>query len=64
MYGDRDVVAKRVVVQHVDREEQDDVDQPAADGDTVRSEEERGSVSVQLGYVARDGHEDELHKGQ
>lgn len=64
MYGDRYIVAKCVVVQHIDGEEQEDVDEPTADGNAVGPEEEGGSVGVELGEVACDGDEDELHKSQ
>ena len=64
MYRNGDVVAERMVVQHVDGEEEEDVDQPAAEGHAVRSEEEGRAVGVELGDVACDGHEDELNKGQ
>ena len=40
MYRHRYVVAKRVVVQHVDTEKEDNVDEPASYRDTVRLEEE------------------------
>lgn len=62
--GDGDVVAEGMVVQDVDGEEQEDVDEPAADGDAVRSEEEGRPAGIELGDVAGDGHEDELDEGQ
>lgn len=64
MYRNRDIVAECMVVQHVDGEEEEDIDQPPADGDTVRSEEEGWPVGVELGEVAGGSDEDELHKGQ
>jgi hypothetical protein len=64
VYGDGDVVAEGMVVQHVDGEEEEDVDQPAAEGHTVRSKEEGRAVRVELGDVARGGHEDELYEGE
>jgi hypothetical protein len=62
--GDGDVVAESMVVQDVDGEEQDDIDEPAADGDAVRSEEEGGTAWIELRDVAGSGNEDELDKGQ
>lgn len=64
MDGDGDVVAEGMVVQDVDGEEQEDIDEPAADGDAVWSEEERGPAWVELREVARGGNEDELDEGQ
>lgn len=64
MHRYRYVVAECMVVQDVDAEEQDDVDQPAADGHLVGRNEERRARGVELGDVAGDGHEEELDKRQ
>jgi hypothetical protein len=64
MYRHGDVIAERMVVQHIDGEEEEDVDQPAAEGNAVRSEKEWGAVGVELGDVASGGNEDELNEGQ
>ena len=64
MYRNRDIVAECMVVQHVDGEEEEDIDQPPADGDAVRSKEEGWAVGVELGKVAGGSNEDELYKGQ
>lgn len=53
-----------MVVEHVDTEEQDDIDDPAADGHSVRREEERWTLRVELGYVSGNSNEEELNKGQ
>lgn len=63
MHGDRDIVAEGVIVQHIDAEKENDIDQPASEGDLVRSDEEWRSGFVELGKVACSGHKDELNEG-
>jgi hypothetical protein len=60
--GDRNIIAKGVVVEDVDAEEKNDIDTPAFDGDFVRADEERRTVAVELGDVAGDGDEEKLGK--
>lgn len=55
-----DIVAKRMIVEHIDAEEEHNVDQPAADGNSVRRNEERRAARVELGDVTGDRHEKEL----
>lgn len=57
MYWDRYVVAKGMVVQSIDAEEQHNIDEPAFQWDFVRSKEVRWSGFVELRDVARDGDE-------
>lgn len=64
MDGYGNIVAKGVVVERVDAEEQYDVDQPALQRDFVWTNKERGSGLVELGNVACDRHEEELDEGQ
>lgn len=62
MDGHRDVVAKSMVVEDIDTEEQHNVDQPPAYGYLVRRQEEWRPGAVELCYVTCHGHEEELHK--
>jgi hypothetical protein len=48
MYRHRNIVAERVVIEHINAEEQDNVNQPAPDGDFVRLEEEWRALRVEL----------------
>ena len=64
MHRNRYIITERVVVQHIDTEEENDVDQPSSDGDLVRSDKERRASFVELGDVARGGHKDELNESQ
>ena len=64
MHGNRDIVAEGMVVQHIDAEEENDIDQPASEWNLVRSDEERRSSLVELGEVAGGSHKDELNKSQ
>lgn len=64
MDGDRYIVTECMIIQDIDREEEEDVEHPAADRDTVRLEEQRGSGSIELGDVSGGGHEEELDKSQ
>lgn len=64
MYGNRDIVAKGMVVQSIDAEEQHNVDQPALQRHFVGSDEERRSRLVELGDVAGDCDKQKLDKGQ
>lgn len=59
-----DVVAKGMVVQNIDREEEQDVDHPATYRDMIRLEEERRSSLVELRDVSRGGDEEELDERQ
>lgn len=61
-YGN--VVAKGMVIERVDAEEQYYVDKPALQWDLVRTEEKGWSRFVELRDVASDGHEEELDEGQ
>jgi hypothetical protein len=49
-----------VVVQHVDAEEQEDIDQPPPDGDAILFQEERRPCSVKLRREPDGGDEEEL----
>ena len=60
MYGNRYVVAKYMIVQHIYGEEQDDIDQPAAYRHSIRLEEMRRSASIELRDESGDGHKEEL----
>lgn len=60
----RNIIAERVVIQHIDAEKQHDIDQPSSNGHLVRPYKERWSTLVELGYVSSYSHEDELDKGQ
>lgn len=55
MYRNRYVVAKGMVVQGIDAEEQHYIDEPTFQWDFVRSKEVRWSGFVELRDVARDG---------
>lgn len=57
------VVAKGMVVQHIDGEEQQDIDEPSAKRDDVWSKEERRTRFIELRYIASDGDEQKLNKG-
>lgn len=57
MYWDRYVVAKGMVVQGIDAEEQHNVDEPAFQWNFIRSKEVRWSGFVELRDVACDGDE-------
>lgn len=61
-YGN--IVAKSVVVERIDAEEEYNVDEPALQWNFVRANEEGGSCLVELRNIARDSHEEELDKGQ
>lgn len=52
-----------MVVQHVDAEEEQDIDEPAAKRDDIRSHEEGRPCPVELRNVTSDGDEQELNKG-
>lgn len=60
MNGHGNVVAKGMVVEHIDAKEQDDIDEPAADRDLVRRNKKRRARAVELRNVASDGNEEEL----
>lgn len=53
-----------MVVEHIDGEEEDNVNQPALQGNLGRGNEKGRASFVKLGHVARDGHKEELHKRQ
>ena len=56
----RYVVAKRVVIKHVDSEKEDNVDEPSSYRNTVRPEEERRPRRVKLREIPSNGDEQEL----
>lgn len=60
MNGHRDVIAKGMVVEKIDGEEEEYVDTPPAKGNLVRGNEEGRPALVKLGHVSRRGYEDEL----
>jgi len=60
----RYIVAEGMVIEHVAAEEQDDIDEPAADRHSVGREEERRALRVELRYVSGNGNEEELDKSQ
>lgn len=62
MNRNRNIVAESVVVKDIDAEEEDDIDNPATNRDLVRRQKERRPGDVELRNVARDSHEEELHK--
>lgn len=57
------VVAKCMVVQHVNGEEQQDVNEPSAKRDDIGRKEERWTRFIELRYIASDGDEQKLNKG-
>ena len=62
MHRHRDIIAECMVVQHIDAEEQDNIDQPPSNRDLVLFEEEGRTCSVKLRWEANDRHEEELDK--
>ena len=64
MNGHRDVIAKCVIVQDVDGEEEDNVDQPPLNWYLVGCHEERRSSSVELSNISGGSYKTELHKRQ
>lgn len=62
MYRDRDIVAKCVIVKNVDCKEEEDVDQPSSYWNSVRFEEERRFILVELRAITRSSYKQELHK--
>lgn len=54
------VVAKGMIVQHVDGKEQQDIDEPSAKRDDVGSKEKGRARFIELGYIASDSDEQEL----
>ncbi len=56
------IVAERMIVEDIDREEQNNIYQPALDWDLIRLEEERSSIPIELWDVASYSHEEELNK--
>lgn len=52
MYRHGNVVAEGVVVQHIDREEERNVYEPALDWNPIRFEEERRAFNVKMGGIA------------
>lgn len=64
MNRDGDIVAEGMIVQHVDAEEQNNVEDPSTDGNLVGGQEEWRPRAIKLGYITRDSNEEELHKGQ
>lgn len=64
MNRNRDIVAKCMVVHDIDSEEEDDVDEPSAQGHLIGCYEEWRPRPVELSDVSRRCHEKELHKGQ
>lgn len=58
------IVAKGMVIQHVDAEEKYNIDQPATDWYSIRLDEEGRACPIELRDVARDGNEEELHKSE
>lgn len=46
-----------MIVQHVDCEEQQDIDEPSTKRDDVGSEEERRTRFIELRYIASNGYE-------
>lgn len=53
-----------MVVEHIDTKEQDDVDEPSADGHSIRRKEERWALRVELRYVSGNSDKEELDKCQ
>lgn len=62
MNGDRDIVAESMVVENIDAEEQDNVDEPSADGHLVWGQEEWRARLFELSHVACNGHEKKLYE--
>lgn len=62
MDGHGYVVAKCMVIQHVDGKEQQDVNEPSAKRDDVGRKEERRARFIELRYIASDGDEQKLNK--
>lgn len=64
MHWDRDVVAECVVIEHIDAEEQNNVDEPATDRNLVRLEKEWRTLRIELRRQPDDGDEEELDECQ
>jgi hypothetical protein len=64
VYRDRDVVAKGVVIQYIDRKEKKYIDEPTSDWDAIWLEEEGWSIRIELGAVAGASYKEELHKSE
>lgn len=56
------VVAKGMIVQHIDGEEQQDINEPSAKRDDIGSKEERRTRYIELRYIASNGDEQKLNK--
>jgi hypothetical protein len=52
VYRNRYVVAECMVVQHINREEERDIDEPSSDWHTIRLEEERWSGFIELRHIS------------
>jgi hypothetical protein len=52
MYRHGNIVAKRVVVEHIDREEESNIYEPALYWNTIRFEEQRWAFYVKMGDIA------------
>lgn len=64
MYWYRNVVAERVVVQKIDGKEQQYIDEPSSNRDSIGSKKEGRPATVELRKVASDRHEKKLNEGQ
>jgi len=62
MYGDRYIVAERMIIQYVYCEEEQNIDHPTPYWNVVRFEEEWWSVSIELREVSGNGHKKKLNK--
>lgn len=62
MHRHGDIIAKRMVVEDVDTEEKDNVDEPAANWNFVRGQEEGRPRPIKLGNITRNSYEEELNK--
>lgn len=56
------VVAKGMIVQHIDGKEQQDINEPSAKRDDVGRKEERWTRFIELRKIASDGDEQKLNE--
>ena len=62
MYGNGDVVTERMVVQNIDCEEEHNIDQPSANGHSIRLEKQRWPPQIDLRNVSGGRDEEKLYK--
>lgn len=62
MNRDGNAVAESMVVQDIDGEEENDIDHPPPQRNSIRLQKEGRSAPIELCDISRDGYKDELHK--